>query len=76
MRVAVMGRNANATANMLGNYFGTAPYLISPLEGLGHYAKTSYNDGASIASAVAEVAHVDAVVSTAATCQPRGYNLL
>ena len=66
MRVAVMGRNANATANMLGNYFGTAPYLISPLEGLGHYAKTSYNDGASIASAVAEVAHVDAVVSTAA----------
>ena len=66
IRVAVMGRNANATANMLGNYFGTAPYLISPLEGLGHYAKTSYNDGASIASAVAEVAHVDAVVSTAA----------
>ena len=62
MRVAVMGRNANATANMLGNYFGTAPYLISPLEGLGHYAKTSYNDGASIPSAVAEVAHVDAVV--------------
>ena len=30
-------RNANATGNMQGNYFGTAPYLISPCMGLAAY---------------------------------------
>ena len=33
MKLAVMGRNADATTNMQGNYFGTAPYLISPKQG-------------------------------------------
>lgn len=33
--VAVVGRNAFATDNMLGNYFGTPPFLISPCEGVG-----------------------------------------
>lgn len=32
-KLAVIGRNANATTNMQGNYFGTAPYLISPWMG-------------------------------------------
>ena len=33
-KVALIGPNANATNVMQGNYKGTAPYLISPLEGL------------------------------------------
>ena len=33
-KVALIGPNANATGTMQGNYKGTAPYLISPLEGL------------------------------------------
>jgi|TARA_B110000208_G_scaffold177450_1_gene224634 pre-mRNA-splicing factor SYF2/beta-D-xylosidase 4 len=32
--VAVVGRNAEATTNMQGNYFGTAPFLISPCAGI------------------------------------------
>ena len=38
MKLLVAGRNANATSNMQGNYFGTAPYLISPCQGLAAYA--------------------------------------
>ena len=33
-KVALIGPNANATGTMQGNYKGTAPYLISPLQGL------------------------------------------
>ena len=33
-KVALIGPNANATGTMQGNYHGTAPYLISPLEGV------------------------------------------
>ena len=33
-KVAVVGRNAMATTNMQGNYFGPAPYLISPCAGI------------------------------------------
>jgi hypothetical protein len=33
-KVALIGPNANATSTMQGNYHGTAPFLISPLEGL------------------------------------------
>ena len=33
-KVALIGPNANATGTMQGNYHGTAPYLVSPLEGL------------------------------------------
>ena len=32
-KLAVVGRNANATTNMQGNYFGTAPFLITPCQG-------------------------------------------
>ncbi|KAJ9455972.1 Beta-D-xylosidase 4 [Diplonema papillatum] len=32
--LAVIGPNANATTTMQGNYYGTAPFLISPLAGL------------------------------------------
>lgn len=60
--VAVIGRNADATQNMLGNYFGTPPYIVSPKDGLGKYATTSYADGTDIDAAVKLVATVDAVV--------------
>ena len=33
-KVALIGPNANATGTMQGNYKGTAPFLISPLEGM------------------------------------------
>ena len=32
--IAVVGRNAEATNNMQGNYFGAAPFLISPCQGV------------------------------------------
>jgi len=35
--VAMIGRNAKATTNMQGNYFGTAPFLISPTDGINAY---------------------------------------
>ena len=62
MKVAVLGRNANATTNMQGNYFGTAPFLVSPREGIAKHAAVSYADGNDIGKAVGYVAAVDAVV--------------
>jgi len=35
--LAVLGPHANATTAMQGNYAGTAPFLISPCEGLGRH---------------------------------------
>jgi len=62
MKLAVMGREALATKNMQGNYFGTAPFLVSPAAGVARYGNvTSYN-GADIASAVSKVKGQDAVV--------------
>jgi len=45
--VAVVGRNALATNNMLGNYFGTPPYLITPCDGVSAVVGTDAlcNDG-------------------------------
>eukprot|EP01043_Picozoa_sp_COSAG02_P022809 COSAG02_NODE_1196_length_13929_cov_17.931039_10_plen_517_part_00 len=62
MTVAVLGRNANATSNMQGNYFGTAPFLISPVTGIDNYAATVYSDGVDTEAAVKMVADADAVV--------------
>ena len=39
--VAMIGRNALATNNMQGNYFGTAPFLISPAQGVGAYVSNN-----------------------------------
>eukprot|EP01064_Diplonema_japonicum_P003852 TRINITY_DN1253_c2_g3_i1.p1 TRINITY_DN1253_c2_g3~~TRINITY_DN1253_c2_g3_i1.p1 ORF type:complete len:758 (+),score=132.26 TRINITY_DN1253_c2_g3_i1:47-2275(+) len=43
--VAVIGPNANATKTMQGNYYGDAPYLISPLMGIAEFATTTYSLG-------------------------------
>jgi hypothetical protein len=61
-KVAVVGRNANATKNMQGNYFGTAPYLVSPLAGISKYVKTTYADGSNVDDAVLLVGDADAIV--------------
>lgn len=61
-KVLVVGRNANATTNMQGNYFGTAPFLVSPCAGLAKKAGVTCMDGKDVAAAVAAVAEVDAVV--------------
>ncbi|XP_065885422.1 uncharacterized protein [Dysidea avara] len=34
LSVAVMGPNSDATTTMQGNYHGTAPFLISPIDGI------------------------------------------
>ncbi len=36
---------AAATTTMQGNYYGTAPYLISPQAGLAKYANVVYEAG-------------------------------
>lgn len=62
--VAVIGRNANATGNMQGNYFGTAPYLVSPCAGLAKKASSGVTclDGSDVKAATAAAAAADAVV--------------
>ena len=48
-KVALIGPNANATGTMQGSYHGTAPYLISPLEGLQKIgASVTYAQGCDV----------------------------
>ena len=61
-KILVVGRNANATSNMQGNYFGTAPYLVSPCAGIAKHADVQCDDGADIAAAVKMVQGQDAIV--------------
>ena len=60
--IAMLGEQANATNNMQGNYFGTAPFLISPLTGVGQYVSTSYENGQNATKAIALTQNTDAVV--------------
>ena len=62
MSLAVMGRLANATTNMQGNYFGRAPYLISPVAGLQAYGTVAWTDGHDVAVAIKMAVAADAVV--------------
>jgi beta-glucosidase-like glycosyl hydrolase len=45
MKIAVLGRNAAATTNMQGNYFGTAPFLISPCKGFEAFGSVTCVNG-------------------------------
>ena len=70
--VALSGRNAAATANMQGNYYGTAPFLVSPIEGVGAYVANATTadctdecntcSASAIAAAAANAAKADAAV--------------
>lgn len=69
--IALIGPWANATAQMQGNYFGAAPYLISPFMGAmdGGYNVTyvlgtdiTSNDTSGFAAAVAAAKESDAVI--------------
>jgi hypothetical protein len=48
--VAVIGPNAQATNTMQGNYYGNAPYLISPVAGISGYVTVHYSLGCAIAT--------------------------
>jgi beta-glucosidase-like glycosyl hydrolase len=68
--VAAIGPNANATVTMQSNYHAQAPFLISPVMGLGKYAKVNYvqgcdisqNDTSGFADAVKAAGEADATV--------------
>lgn len=61
MKIGVFGRNANATKNMQGNYFGDAPYLISPCKGFRAFGAVTCV-GNDKTAAVSAVEGMDAVV--------------
>jgi len=48
--VAVIGPNAQATTTLQGNYYGSAPYLVSPQAGIAKYATVKYAKGCDINS--------------------------
>jgi len=48
--IALIGPNAQATKTLQGNYYGNAPYLISPQAGLAKYATVNYAKGCDISS--------------------------
>jgi len=69
--VAVIGPNANATKTLQGNYYGTAPFLITALDGIATYTSAVYasgcadvacNSSAGFDAAVALAKSADAVV--------------
>lgn len=60
-KLAVLGREAEATTNMQGNYYGTPPYLISPAKGLASYGQV-VSETTDINKAVAAVKGKDAVI--------------
>ncbi|XP_076933812.1 beta-xylosidase/alpha-L-arabinofuranosidase 1-like [Bidens hawaiensis] len=47
-KVAVIGPNADATRNMIGNYAGVPCKYTTPLMGLSAYAKTMYEQGCDV----------------------------
>lgn len=52
-KIALLGPNADATIALLGNYYGEAPYIISPLEALRKAVSTEnvfYSSGCEINS--------------------------
>ena len=59
--VAVVGPNANATLTLLGDYHGVAPFMISPVEGLGMYANTTLAEGCADCNCVSTEGFADAV---------------
>ncbi len=48
--LALVGPQGNATKTMQGNYFGVAPFLVSPEEGLSAYTTVKYEKGCDIDS--------------------------
>eukprot|EP01095_Lingulamoeba_sp_RSL-Kostka_P009401 TRINITY_DN3243_c0_g2_i1.p1 TRINITY_DN3243_c0_g2~~TRINITY_DN3243_c0_g2_i1.p1 ORF type:complete len:488 (+),score=165.70 TRINITY_DN3243_c0_g2_i1:127-1590(+) len=46
--IALIGPNANATTTLLGDYYGTPKFVISPLQGFLKYTQVQYTEGCSI----------------------------
>jgi hypothetical protein len=62
--VALIGPHAQSTEDLQGNYFGTAPYIISPEAGLSESAKVAVEAGCDIQSD--DVSRFDAAVKLVA----------
>ncbi|KAF2325092.1 hypothetical protein GH714_022731 [Hevea brasiliensis] len=52
--IAIIGPNANVTVTMIGNYAGVACGYITPLQGMGSYARTIYQQGCADVSCVSD----------------------
>ncbi len=49
--IALLGPSGNATTLLQGNYYGTAPFLVSPLQGIEAYVpQTTFVSGCDVAS--------------------------
>ena len=72
MKIALVGPSANATITMQSNYHGTAPYFISPADGIMEYSSavmvvlgvssTVDNSTAGISAAAAAAAAAEATI--------------
>ncbi|KAB8074239.1 putative exo-1,4-beta-xylosidase xlnD [Aspergillus leporis] len=64
--IALIGPWANATTQMLGNYYGPAPYLISPLIALqSSQYKVNYAFGTNITASENDAANIPAALTAA-----------
>lgn len=63
--VVVIGPNGNATKTMQGNYYGTAPFLISPLMGIQNRTQASVSFVAGCASVSDQCADIPQAVKAA-----------
>jgi hypothetical protein len=61
--LAVSGPNADAASTMQGNYYGNAPFLITPRAGLATYATVNYTKGCDISGS--STSGIDAAVTAA-----------
>jgi beta-glucosidase-like glycosyl hydrolase len=61
--IAVSGPNADAPSTLQGNYYGNAPYLITPRAGLATYATVNYTQGCSMSGT--STSGIDAAVTAA-----------
>jgi len=65
--VAVIGPHAQATNAMQGNYYGNAPYLVSPQQGINKFVKTTFSKGCDIASSDASQIQAACTVARASS---------
>jgi len=62
--VAVVGPHGNATEALQSNYHGTAPYIVSPAEGIAKYAAVNFVEGTGIDGPVRKT-NISAAVTAA-----------
>jgi beta-D-xylosidase 4 len=65
--IAVVGPHCNATVAMQSNYHGTAPYIVSPADGLAKYAKVAAVQGCGIDGPAEDRSTIDDAVAAASS---------